>query len=343
MAAVAHQHVVPVYTVDEHRGLPFFAMEYVAGGTLEARLRQDGPLDILSIVRISRQVALALAAAHDCGLVHRDIKPANILLDRGVERVRVTDFGLARVSNDASYTRSGLIVGTPQFMSPEQVRGETCDAQSDLFSLGSVVYAMCTGHSPFRAESLYGAMQRIVHDLPRSIRELNPDMPEWIEQFVERLLEKRPSDRFDSATTVAQLLEAEQAHLQSPDPHVAPNRRWMEDQRHTIPQKHVRRRMRVVVALIIPCFLAAIAWTVWLVVSTNGPAKRNSASAADTLPPPSDVPLWNADGTDELIGSSNALRASLFDHPTGQTDDAWSESVEDLRQRMNEFEGEPLF
>ena len=215
MAAISHEHVVPVYTVDEHRGLLYFAMEYVPGGTLEARIRKQGPLDVLSVLRISRQIALALSAAHECGLVHRDIKPANILLDRGVERVRVADFGLARVNSDASHTRSGFIAGTPQFMAPEQVRGETCTSQSDLFSLGSVMYAMCTGHSPFRSESMYGSMQRIVHEKPRSICEQVPLIPDWLERFIFKLLSKKAGDRFPDAMSVATLLESEIAYAEN--------------------------------------------------------------------------------------------------------------------------------
>lgn len=224
MAAISHEHVVPVYTVDEHRGLPYFAMEYVPGGTLESRIRKQGPLDVLSILRIARQIALALSAAHECGLVHRDIKPANILLDRGVERVRVADFGLARVNSDASHTRSGFIAGTPQFMAPEQVRGETCTARSDLFSLGTVMYAMCTGHSPFRSESIYGSMQRIVHETPRSIREQAPMVPNWLEAFIFKLLSKAEANRFADAVTVANLLEREIAHFENPNQHSKPPR-----------------------------------------------------------------------------------------------------------------------
>jgi serine/threonine-protein kinase len=224
MAAISHEHVVPVYTVDEHRGLPYFAMEYVPGGTLESRIRKQGPLDYLAILRISSQIALALSAAHECGLVHRDIKPANILLDRGVERVRVADFGLARVNSDASHTRSGFIAGTPQYMAPEQVRGETCTPQSDLFSLGTVMYAMCTGHSPFRSESMYGSMQRIVHEEPRSICEQMSEIPEWLECFILKLLAKKTIDRFPDAMTVAGLLEVEAAYAENPTQFTKPER-----------------------------------------------------------------------------------------------------------------------
>ena len=122
MAAVSHAHVVPIFAVDEHQNLPYFAMEYVVGETLEQRLQRDGPIEVSSTVRVTLQVAEALAAAHSQGLVHRDIKPGNILLDRGTERVRVTDFGLARVASEASQTHSAVVAGTPQYMSPEQVR-----------------------------------------------------------------------------------------------------------------------------------------------------------------------------------------------------------------------------
>src|SRR5204862_180942 len=170
------------------------------------------------------QIAQALAAAHQTGLVHRDIKPANILLDRGVERVRVADFGLARVANDASETRSGLVAGTPQYMSPEQVRGEACDGRSDLFSLGSVIYAMCAGHAPFRAESVYGVMQRIVHSRPRPVREENPRVPTWLECFIDKLLEKDRNDRFASAEEVVAVLSRELAALQNPRTQPPPSR-----------------------------------------------------------------------------------------------------------------------
>ena len=128
----------------------------------------------------------------------------------------MADFGLARVANDASCTHSGLIAGTPQYMAPEQIRGETCSPQSDLFSLGGVMYAMCTGHAPFRAESVYAVMQRIVHEPPRAIREQNPLVPGWLEEFVLRLLEKDKAARFASAEECASILQEELAKLNNP-------------------------------------------------------------------------------------------------------------------------------
>ena len=207
-AAVVHPHVVPIQTVDEHAGLPYLVMPVVEGRSLQQRVDQSGPLAVIEVVRIAAQIADGLSAAHAQGLVHRDIKPANILLENGVERVQITDFGLARAANDASMTRSGVIAGTPQYMSPEQAHGDEIDARSDLFSLGSVIYFMLTGRSPFRAETTMGVLNRIANDQPRRLRSLHPEIPAWLQNIVARLLEKNPDKRFESAEHVASELEA---------------------------------------------------------------------------------------------------------------------------------------
>ena len=216
-AAVVHEHVVPIQTVDEEQGLPYLVMPVVEGRSLEERVTQQGPLELKEVLRIGMQIASGLAAAHAQGLVHRDVKPANILLENGVERVMITDFGLARAADDASMTRSGVIAGTPQYMSPEQSRGADIDARSDLFSLGSVLYFMCCGHSPFRAETTMGVLHRIVNDEPRSIRAINPDVPLWLEAIINRLLSKDANGRYQSAQEVSDILENWLAHLQQPD------------------------------------------------------------------------------------------------------------------------------
>lgn len=215
-AAVVHEHVVPIQTVDQENGLPYLVMPVLEGKSLEQRVRQQGILTATESLRIGRQIALGLAAAHAQGLVHRDVKPANILLHNGVERVVITDFGLARAIDDASLTQSGTIVGTPQYMSPEQAKGEHVDARGDLFSLGSVLYFMLSGHSPFRAETTMGVLHRIVNDTPRPLQQTNADVPPWLEQIIARLLAKDPADRYATAAEVAELLEKWLAHLQDP-------------------------------------------------------------------------------------------------------------------------------
>lgn len=223
-AAVVHPHVVPIQTVDEHNGLPYLVMPVVEGQSVDTRVRERGPLDVIESVRIAVQVAEGLSAAHEKGLVHRDIKPANVLLENGVERVQITDFGLARAIDDASMTRSGVIAGTPQYMSPEQAHGDAIDHRSDLFSLGSLIYFILTGRSPFRAETTMGVLNRIGNDEPRPIRSINADVPEWLEQIVTKLLAKSPADRYQTASEVAEDLQRWHAHLLQPDQNPEP--RW---------------------------------------------------------------------------------------------------------------------
>ena len=215
-AAVVHDNVIEIYGVAEAAGLPYLVMPYVRGPSLQRRLADGGPLAVAEILRVGMQAAAGLAAAHAQGLVHRDVKPANILLADGIERVKLTDFGLARAADDASLTKTGIIAGTPQYMSPEQARGEGVDQRSDLFSLGSVLYAICTGRPPFRAETSYGVLRRITDEEPRPIREINPEIPEWLCGIVAKLMSKRPEDRFQSASEVAKLLEECLAHVQQP-------------------------------------------------------------------------------------------------------------------------------
>ena len=178
--------------------------------------RPTGTLELKEILRIGMQAAAGLAAAHEQGLVHRDVKPANILLEKGVERAVLTDFGLACAADDVTLTRWGIIAGTPQYMSPEQARGEPLDGRSDLFSLGCVLYEMATGVSPFRADSMMATMRRLVDDSPQAMASLNPELPPWFIAIVDRLLEKDPSRRFNSAKEVSELLEGCLAHVQQP-------------------------------------------------------------------------------------------------------------------------------
>src|SRR5213079_2378412 len=166
---------------------PYLAMQFVSGLTLNDKIGPGGPLSVKEILRIGIQIAEGLAAAHKHGLIHRDVKPGNILLENGVERVKITDFGLARAADDVEMTKHGMIAGTPQYMSPEQAHGGQIDFRSDLFSLGSVLYTMCTGRPPFRAETSFGVLRRITHTPPRPIREVNADIPAWFASLIDKL------------------------------------------------------------------------------------------------------------------------------------------------------------
>ena len=216
IAAVSHDHVITIHAIDESAEQPKIVMQFVAGRSLQQKIDAEGSLELKEILRIGMQTASGLAAAHAQGLVHRDVKPSNILLENGIQRVKLTDFGLARAVDDASLTQSGAIAGTPQYMAPEQANGDAVDYRADLFSLGSVLYAMCVGHSPFRASTTMGVLKRVCHDPPRPIQELNPDIPDWLCAIVMKLLNKKPEDRFESARSVAELLEKWLAHSQQP-------------------------------------------------------------------------------------------------------------------------------
>lgn len=215
-AVVMHHHVVPIHNVETEGELPFIVMQYVSGESLQERIDRLGSLKLCEVLRIGMQVAAGLAAAHQQGLVHRDIKPSNILLEEDVDRAFITDFGLARAVDDASLTRLGFHPGTPQYMSPEQASGQAIDARSDLFSLGSMLYTMCAGRPPFRAETSLCVMRRITDSEPTSIRELNPAVPEWLCSVIARLMAKNPAERFQTATEVNALLEAYLSHVQQP-------------------------------------------------------------------------------------------------------------------------------
>ncbi len=228
-AAVCHEHIVAVYGVHETDGLPYLVMQYVAGESLQARLDRSGPLQVEEVVRIGLQTAMGLAAAHARGLIHRDIKPANILLEgepgalaTGVTRVKITDFGLARMVDDVGLTQNGVVAGTPEYMAPEQARGETVDHRADLFSLGSVLYALCTGVSPFGGTTAVAVIHKVSEQEPAPLRSLNPAVPAWLEGFIARLLAKNPADRFQTTSEVVALLEGFLAHLRQPATIAAP-------------------------------------------------------------------------------------------------------------------------
>ncbi len=280
-ATVLHPNVIVIHGVSNDGTLPFLVMPYLRGESLQRRLNRLGPLATEEVVRIAQQIAAGLSAAHGQGLVHRDIKPANILLEDGVDRVTITDFGLARAVDDASMTRSGVIAGTPQYMSPEQARGDNVDARSDLFSLGSVMYTMCTGHPPFRAESSYGILRKITDTEPRSIRDLQPQVPEWLERLIARLLSKNPEERFGSASELADVLQQCIAHLQQPAVMPLP-----EGLMRTLPGKG--RRLSIAAVAVAIVVLAILGVAVWNTIQST-PSMETSDEIISEPP----LPEWH--------------------------------------------------
>ncbi len=251
-AAINHDHVVDIYAVEEEGPVPYLVMEFIAGVSLEDRLRQSGPPRPNEILRIGLQTADGLAAAHRQGLVHRDVKPANILLESDGGRVKITDFGLARVPDDVSVTQTGDIAGTPAYMSPEQARGQAVDQRSDLFSLGNVLYAMCTGCSAFRADNTMAVLHQVCHESPCPIRESNPEIPEGLVAIIGRLLEKNTDARFQTAAEVAELLGEQLAQAQSPS--LSPAAGEVSAKRRVPP----RKRRWAIAAAALMCLFAGL-------------------------------------------------------------------------------------
>ena len=214
VAAIQDDHIIPVYQVGEEGGSPFFAMPYLKGESLESYLRKSAggegkPLPVAEVLRLGREIALGLAAAHARGLVHRDIKPANVWLEGERRRVKILDFGLVRPANpNAHLTETGAVVGTPAYMAPEQATGEAVDARADLFSLGCVLYRMATGKSAFSGKDLMSILFAVCQHAPPPPRTLVPETPLELSDLILRLLAKDAGRRPDSAGEVAAALEA---------------------------------------------------------------------------------------------------------------------------------------
>ena len=211
-AAVTHDNIVSIFQVGEDRGIPFLAMPLLVGESLEERLRRVGELPVADVLRIGREIAEGLAAAHQRGLIHRDIKPANVFLESGTDRVKLVDFGLAReVEGDARLTHSGMIMGTPAYMAPEQARGEAVDGRADLFSLGCVLYRACTGRGAFNGPDIVSTLSALALTTPAPPCDVRADIPQGLSDLIVQLLAKRPSERPDSARLVADRIAAIQS------------------------------------------------------------------------------------------------------------------------------------
>jgi WD40 repeat protein len=219
-AAVTHDNLVAVHQVDEDEdsGLPYLVMQLVNGESLDQRLKRVGTLSAVEVARLGMQAAAGLAAAHAGGLIHRDIKPGNILLEAGTDRVKLTDFGLAKAAEDVRLTRTGFVAGSPLYMAPEQARGDEVDHRADLFSLGSVLYEAAAGKPPFDAKTPLAVLRRVADETPPPLREVDPHIPDWLSDVIDRLLAKDPADRPQSAAEVAEEFAAGLARMHSLSP-----------------------------------------------------------------------------------------------------------------------------
>jgi eukaryotic-like serine/threonine-protein kinase len=220
-AAVRHPNVVTIHAVSTVAGLPYLVMEYCAGGSLQDWLDRHEPLDWQTVAELGEQVASGLAAAHARGLVHRDIKPSNILLQaegwpREPSPIKIGDFGLAQVADESRLTETGQVAGTPMYMAPEQALGGALDGRADLFSLGSVLYALSTGQEPFPGGSPLVVLRQVSEMTPLPVRQLNQAIPPWLAALITRLHARQPAERFRSAADVADLFRYNLQHPEAP-------------------------------------------------------------------------------------------------------------------------------
>lgn len=213
-AAIEHDNIVSIYQVGEDDGIPFIAMRYLQGESLQTKLSREEKLAPLEVARIGKQVALGLAEAHEKGLIHRDIKPDNIWLQQKTNRVKILDFGLARLhSEDTALTQTGMVLGTPKYMAPEQAKGEMVDHRCDLFSLGSVLYHLVSGQAPFTAKNVTGTLIKVSQADCIPIGELCPQLDAELAALITRLLSLDPDDRPAHGTEVVQALDAIETRL----------------------------------------------------------------------------------------------------------------------------------
>src|SRR5690349_8595794 len=207
-AQLSHAHIVPIYDVGERDGIAYFVMALVTGGSLAMHLTREPRQPVDEVRRILAEIADALAYAHLRGVIHRDIKPDNILLDRQTGRVMVTDFGIAWATEaGARLTATGIAVGTPTYMSPEQAVGEReLDGRSDIYSTGVLGYQMLTGRVPFEAGNSMALLLKHVTERPKPIAELRPDAPRGLRETIERAMTKAPEDRWPTAAAFREAL-----------------------------------------------------------------------------------------------------------------------------------------
>ncbi len=305
VAAVEHENIVTIYEVNEHRGVPYLVLPLLRGESLEERLRgAGGPLPLDATLRIGRQIAEGLAAAHERGLVHRDIKPANIFLcsplapaaaaggpAEGTGPVKILDFGLARAieGEDGGVSQAGLIVGTPAYMAPEQASGEPIDPRADLFSLGCVLYRMATGRPAFEGPSTIAILARVVTAQPEPPERINPAVPRELARLIVRLLAKKPEDRPASAREVAAVLAQ------------------IDEKRAG--RRGGRRRRLFLAAL--AALLAVAGLSAWLLAPSPGPAPPAPGEVTLQLDRPGARLVLLGGGKEQTIDLAGSLRLEL--------------------------------
>ena len=282
VASLSHPNICRLYDYGSEGGRPFMVFEHLAGGTLEERLGEGGPLPDSETATIAAEVAAGLAHAHEHGLIHRDLKPANILFDEE-GRAKVSDFGIARMSGVDTLTEAGTLIGTAAYMSPEQASGEGATPASDVYSFGVILFRLLTGRLPFETPSPVDLLRRQLYEAPPAIHSLRPDAPMTLAAVAEESLAKSPADRPPDGRALVGLLSGAMVPVAG------------DAATQVIPPPRSGRRPWLLAALIgLPLlFLAGIA--IALVANDNGsntpaPASTPGTTIVTTTAPPPPAP-----------------------------------------------------
>ncbi len=270
-AAVCHDHVVTVHGVLEAAGMPCLVMQFIDGESLQDRLDRCGPLDVEDIVRLGLQIAWGWPPPTRRGSFIATSSRPTLLLENGLSAHQDHRFRPGPHGRRCRLTQAGVMAGTPEYMAPEQADGEAFDHRADLFSLGSVLYAMCTGLPPFRGPTAVAVLRRVSDQVPMPIRDLSPEVPVWLEELVRRLMTKHPADRFQSAVEVANLLEGYRAHLRQPTKVPAPIFQHAPPDPIPTPAKAGKRLTRRSWLLVFACLAAVETGLALWFAATAGP------------------------------------------------------------------------
>ncbi|MEM6472321.1 MAG: serine/threonine-protein kinase [Planctomycetota bacterium] len=330
VASLSHPSIMPIHRVVADAGPPYLVLAHLRGGSLQDKIDREGPLELEASLSIAMQIADALAAAHRQGVVHRDVKPGNILLEEDGHRVVLSDFGLAQTLDEMQLTASGMIAGTPPYMSPEQAAGGAVDPRSDLFSLGSVLYAMWTGREPFRRRGIAATLVAVASAEKTPANRIRRDLPTWACNLLELLHAKDPDDRLAGAKDARKLLEACLAHSRAPNEYALPDRLHAEPHREVAKQadtKTTRQRFSqthfLIAGLCITCVATALALS-GLFQSDDATAKGEAQSKSN------------------LDATANVEAYMRWDEQTQWEDQLWDNEFIQLERELMELENQLL-
>ena len=306
---ISHRNVGTMFHIGEEKGTHFITMEYIPGENLKSMIRMSGLLGVGTAIRIAKQVCEGLIEAHRMDVVHRDLKPGNIMIDRQGD-ARILDFGIARSIGTKGITGAGVMIGTPEYMSPEQVEGKEADHRSDIYSLGIILCEMVTGRVPFEADTPFaiGVMQK--GETPQNPRDLNPNIPETLSEVILKCLEKQKENRYQSVEDVLSELGKIETGIPTTN-RVAPKRKPMTSKEVTVtfsPKK-------VLIPVLIVMTLVIVAVAIWQLLPTKRtalpPPEKHSIAVLpfEDLSPQKDQEHFCDGLADELINRLNKVES----------------------------------